>query len=262
MIDGGSSAGTAPTVSGWDLIVGDSLTEGIASNSGADSILTSWAYLFGQGINDIGRDFALSACGYNGWLKTGDSSGDVPAYYFVSGGVYADTSSRWNKVDSAISLLDTNGQISAYGAVNTPPANIYVNLSTNDQIYVTSSTDMTSAVQQFIAAARAAAPNAKIWIIVPFALYATAPFPLGPDLRHGAQGGCNELSSCSSCPTAMSRLVDFGVAFANVIQSTLYGGSGRSPEQPGALPLRGAKMSSKIAALNAVLPPRFAGGFH
>lgn len=223
-VDSGSSAGTAASVSGWDLIVGDSLTEGIQAADGNDSFLRCWSSLFGQAIRDQGRDFCINACGYSGWLRPGDSGGDVPAYYYVSGGTYADASSRWNKVDSGVSLLDSAGQISAYGSTGTTPTNIWLDLGTNEALQSSSTSDVTASVTQCLTALRGAAPSATLIVIIPFALYSAASVSNGTTYITAIKAGFANYQSANTGDLNV-MMVDFGATFSATLTSSLYGGA-------------------------------------
>lgn len=247
-IDSGSSAGTAATVSGWDIIVGDSLTEG-SGIEGGDTFMRCWAHLFGQAIRDLGRDYNVNACGFSGYLRPGDNTGDVPAYYSVSGGTYADASSRWNKIDSGVSLLDSAGKISAYGSTGTQPSNIWINLGTNEAVSGSSLSDTTASVTQCITALRGAAPSAKINVIVPFALYATAAVSSGPTYIAAIKAGFAAYQSANPTDTNVA-LIDFGSTFSAQLTSSLYGGAvvhGNSALQA----LEAARMIPKLGAAPA-----------
>jgi hypothetical protein len=94
----------------WAMIIGDSITEG----NGA-SELAGYSHLVGQALRTRGYEYAISACGYSGWINRGDGPpGDVPGYYTIRnstnglGGQYDDAASRWNKIDgNNHSLLDS-----------------------------------------------------------------------------------------------------------------------------------------------------------
>ena len=80
-LDDGATPLPAPPLRPWVLIVGDSITEGIQADDGRDSSLRDYSFLVGQGLNAAGFDYAVSACGYSGWVRPGDAQGDVPAYF-------------------------------------------------------------------------------------------------------------------------------------------------------------------------------------
>lgn len=160
----------------WALIVGDSITEGCGAYE-----LECYSYLLGQAFRAMGYEYALSACGWRGWLFRGDNPpGDVPGYYVVSnsvqgaGGVYLDAVSRWNKIDSLHSLLDAKGHISAYGAVGQEPSAILINYGTNDAIHPTNASDVRASMTQGLVALRKAAPGAHIFFLIPFGQYKAA----------------------------------------------------------------------------------------
>ena len=81
------------------------------------------SHLVGQALRTLHYEYCLNACGLSGWIHRGDDgeNGDVPGYYTFTkstsgvGGQYDDAGSRWNKIDSNHSLLDSQGHISANG---------------------------------------------------------------------------------------------------------------------------------------------------
>lgn len=158
----------------WALIVGDSITEG----SGA-SELAPYSHLLGQALRTQGYEYGISACGWSGWLNPGDNPpGDVPGYYIVrnsangAGGEYDDAASRWNKIDgNDHSLLDSQGHISAYGETGQEPSLIVINYGTNDVLHKSDKSDTTASINQSLAALRAAAPKARIVVLIPFGQY-------------------------------------------------------------------------------------------
>jgi lysophospholipase L1-like esterase len=160
----------------WALIVGDSITEGVGANE-----LEGYSHLVGQAFRSLGYEYALSACGWSGWLHRGDNPpGDVPGYYVVTnslngtGGQYLDALSRWNKVDSLHGLLDDKGRISAYGSVGQEPSVILINYGTNDAIHPTNASDVQASMAQCLEALRKSAPDAHIFFIIPFGQYKAA----------------------------------------------------------------------------------------
>ena len=163
----------------WILEIGDSITEGIgaaATGASADA-LGSYSYLVGQALKQRDFEFSNSACGWSGWLKPGDGGADVPAYYMVSGtidgrgGTYVDSASRWNKVDGRTSLLDAAGHLSGYGGRNQEPNIITINYGTNDGLRASNESDLRASVAQALRSLRRAAPNAEIFVIIPFGRY-------------------------------------------------------------------------------------------
>ncbi len=130
-VDGLSTPGTAPALRPWALIVGDSITEGINSKRRESRTSSpTMPLLLSQTLDQIGYDYGIDACGGRGYLLTGDSSigGDVPAWYYVSGGVYNASLSGWNKIDASNSLLDSSSHdCAAYGSTGTTPAVILIN---------------------------------------------------------------------------------------------------------------------------------------
>ena len=157
----------------WAMIVGDSITEGCGAYE-----LECYSHLVGQALQTQGYEYAVSACGWSGWLHRGDNPpGDVPGYYVVTnsmngaGGEYVDSLSRWNKIDSLHSLLDSKGRISAYGETGQEPSVIMINYGTNDAIHPTNASDVRASMAQCLEALRKAAPGAHIFIIIPFGQY-------------------------------------------------------------------------------------------
>ena len=227
-VDGASTPGTAPAFNKWIMEIGDSITEGIQAANGADDNLADYSFLAGQGFMVAGYDYCVSACGYSGWLKTGDSGGDVPAYYFVSGstagagGTYADASSRWNKVDGLNSLLDTNSHLSAYGGTGQEPAAIFLNYGVNEDLNGLSISDTQASVQQALVALRAAAPLAQIIVSVPFGLYNTAVYGSGPSYVTAIKSGVAAYQAAVPSDTR-TTLLDLGTTVSNVLASTVYG---------------------------------------
>lgn len=158
----------------WALIVGDSITEGCGASE-----LAPYSHLLGQALRTRGYEYGISACGWSGWLNRGDDPpGDVPGYYIVrnskngAGGDYDEAASRWNKIDgNDHSLLDSQGRLSAYGRTGQEPSLIVINYGTNDSLHGSDKSDTAASINQSLAALRAAAPKARIVVLVPFGQY-------------------------------------------------------------------------------------------
>ncbi len=155
----------------WILEVGDSITEG----SGTTGNLDDYSYFIGQAMQTVGYEYCVSACGWSGWLQYGDRPKDVPPYYFVAGsangvgGKYDTLQSRWDKIDgNGHSLLDAKGHISGYGDLGQEPSMILINYGTNDAFWGSNVSDLQASIYQALETLRAAAPAAKIYVIVPF----------------------------------------------------------------------------------------------
>jgi lysophospholipase L1-like esterase len=222
-IDAASSAGNAPATLPWALIVGDSITEGISAANGSDSHILDYSFYCGQALQRLGYDYCISACGGNGFIVTGDGSdpgGDIPAYYRVTSGVYSVSSSRWNLIDQGVSVLDTNGQISAYGSTRTPPALIYINFGTNEYLQSKSVSDLQSSITQCLVALRAAAPLAPILVQIPFSLENLTRYPTTTYVA-AIRAGVAAYQTAHPSDTKV-MLLDFGVSFANTMQSSIY----------------------------------------
>ncbi|MBI1374487.1 MAG: hypothetical protein GC159_17355 [Phycisphaera sp.] len=161
----------------WALIVGDSITEGIGANE-----LEGYSHLVGQGLGALGYEYCISACGWSGWIHRGDNPpGDVPAYYNITdsadgvGGTYHPDDSRWHMVDANHSLLDSRGHLSGYGDVGQEPAIILINYGTNDAIHKGMiPSDVQASITQCLPVLRHAAPNAHLFILIPFGQYKAA----------------------------------------------------------------------------------------
>ncbi len=174
-VAGGSTPGANAAKPKWLMIVGDSITEGCGAYE-----LEGYSHLVGQAFRSLGYDYCLSACGWSGWIFRGDNPpGDVPGFYVITnsvngaGGKCVDSMSRWNKIDSLHPLLDAKGHISAYGEAGQEPAVILINYGTNDAIHPTDASDVKASMAQGIEALRKAAPNAHIFILIPFGQYKT-----------------------------------------------------------------------------------------
>lgn len=177
-LDDSSSAGVSTAgTKGWVKIIGDSITEGIKANNNKDNIVYGYTFQVLQGLRALGYEVCVSACGYSGYLISGDSGADVPPYYYVSGsssgsgGTYDDSKSRWNKIDENVSALDSNNHLSAYGDVGTEPVAIAVNYLTNEALSKSNTSDSQAAMTQAMAAHRQAAPDAWLFQIVPFGFH-------------------------------------------------------------------------------------------
>lgn len=57
----------------WALMVGDSITEGIAADNGRSDNLSDYSYLVGQALQTQGMEYGVSACGWSVWLNPGDN---------------------------------------------------------------------------------------------------------------------------------------------------------------------------------------------
>ncbi|MEC5128599.1 SGNH/GDSL hydrolase family protein [Verrucomicrobiales bacterium BCK34] len=173
-VDAGSKPIEDTPAEKWALIVGDSITEGIGASE-----LAGYSHLVGQALQTRGYDYAISACGWSGWINKGDNPpGDVPGYYVITnstggtGGDYDDSASRWNKIDgNGHSLLDSEGRLSAYGDTNQEPALIMINYGTNDKLHKSDPGDTLASMTQSLAALRKSAPEAQIIILIPFGQY-------------------------------------------------------------------------------------------
>jgi len=175
-LDKGSQPVEAAASPKWALIVGDSITEGVGAYE-----LEGYSHLVGQALLATNYEYAISACGWSGWLNRGDNPpGDVPGWYIVTnsvkgvGGDYDESRSRWNKIDSCHSILDSQGRFSAYGATGQEPSLILINYGTNDSLHRSNPDDVIASMAQSLEAMRQAAPEAQIVYIIPFGQYKAA----------------------------------------------------------------------------------------
>ena len=175
-----------PARSQWALIVGDSITEGVGVYE-----LECYSHLVGEGLLAQGYEYGVSACGWSGWLNHGDKPpGDVPGYYIVrdsvdgTGGDYVEAESRWNKIDANHSLLDANGRISATGKIGEKPAVILLNYGTNDALWKQNPSDVEASMTQGLFSLRQAAPEAHIFVLIPFGQYKAAELHRAVDAFH------------------------------------------------------------------------------
>ena len=241
-LDSGSTPGTAAAPSKWVLFNGHSINEGWVVDAGASNFLHSASFQVIETLRSQGYDVGMMAATGSGFLATGN--GGIPSLYSVSNGSYSEASSRWDKIDSGASLLDANGQISAYGATGTPPAAILVNFGTNDANQTVSQTDLRTSVKGVFGAYATAAPGAKL-IMVPG-------FPLDVGNVGSAATSAANLSTITSGfsdavtanPTASLTYSDFGPSFGQQI----YGFAAN--HQDGFHP---------TALGNAYIAPRFQG---
>ncbi|WKL57229.1 GDSL-type esterase/lipase family protein [Asticcacaulis sp. ZE23SCel15] len=226
IVDAGSSGGAAPAARPWVFVSGDSITEGWGTVP--QSSLFAWVYYLSVALDNAGYDVGVDCASGADYIKPGS---DVPAWYMVTAGVYADATSRWNKIDSGISRLDANGRISAYGETGQEPVAILVNYGTNAANTALSTADLQSSVTQWLTAARAAAPSAVLGTIMPFGLrYAgrfTQTYPTA------IQAGITAyLTANANDPKAI--LIDADAAFARTFYSGLnMGGDNLHPTPHG-----------------------------
>ena len=220
LLDAASTPGTASFSTPWVLGIGDSITEGIYANGvGNDDHLFCYTFLTRRALNNLGYEYCNSACGNSGYLTLGDN-GDVPAYYSVTSGVYSEALSRWDKIDQGISLLDGNGQISAFGSTGTPPAAIFINYGTNEYLQSKSTSDLQAAVTMCMTSLRAAAPLAKIIPLIPFGLQYLTKYSNTAYVA-AIRAGFAAYQSANPGDTNV-QLLDLGKSFAYTIQSPNY----------------------------------------
>lgn len=226
VVDHSSSAGTAPAAKPSIILVGDGWLTGYETDystatgpnpivpTNGQNFLKSHGYQLSGSLTAY--DIAIDAVHNGGWLTTGGTSNDVPAYYFVSGGTYNASLSRWNLVNNGVSVLDGSSHFSAYGATSTQPSAILVNLGINDALTTKSTSDLTASVTQAMVALRAANPTAIIGIVVPFNYYATAVFPA--TYIAALKAGYNAYVAAHGGDTAVA-LMDLGASTSATIEA-------------------------------------------
>jgi lysophospholipase L1-like esterase len=211
----------------WALIIGDSITEGNAADFGRSDNLAAWSYFVGVGLQSLGYEYGVTACGYSGWLRPGDSAGDVPAYYSISHsqngteGTYNDARSRWNKIDARTSLLDANQHLSAYGQTGQEPSVILINFGTNDGLKNVNRSDLQASIIQSLLALQKAAPDALIVVIIPFGQYAASELKTGVEAVRTANPSARNI-----------LLIDLGPSVAQGLAANGYW-SGLHPNMRG-----------------------------
>ena len=217
-LDGGAAPLPAPALRPWVLIVGDSITEGIQADDGADDSLRDYAFLVGQGLNTAGLDYTVSACGYSGWIRPGDARSDVPAYFLAPGGA-----GRWNKIDADTSLLDPRGHLSAYGEIGQEPAAVLLDYGVNECLSGSDKPAMSASVLGSLLALRRAAPAALLLVLVPPGLADARVYPNGP-AYHAALRAAFTAYRAAHPADRRTALVDLGPDVAHALASPAYGG--------------------------------------
>jgi len=217
-LDDGAKPLPAPAPRPWVLIVGDSITEGIQADDGADDSLRDYAFLVGQGLSAAGLDYAVSACGYSGWVRPGDAQGDVPAYFLAPNGA-----GRWNKINADTSLLDPRGHLSAYGQVGQEPAAVLLNYGVNECLSDSDKPAMQASVIGALAALRRAAPAAQIIVLVPPGLADARVYPNGSAYIAALKAAFAAYHAAHPADRR-TALVDLGPVVAHALASPPYGG--------------------------------------
>ncbi len=222
-VDSSSTAGTAPAMTGWDWIIGDSIWEGV----GVPDWLQDQSAALGFGLRQSqGWDFCESNCGGNGWLYTGDNNNDVPAWYSVSGGVYSQANSRWDKVDATHSILDSAGQVSAYGQTGTLPSAIVCELLANESLHGLSTADTAASVTGWLTALHQgttpAAPGVPVFIAVSPGMYSAAVYGNGAAYIAALKAGVSSYKAAYPADSKVT-LIDLGAGVSNALASTVYG---------------------------------------
>lgn len=214
----------------WVLIVGDSITEGVEADNGADSNLADYSHILGESLKmELGLEYCVSACGYSGWIRHGDATGDVPAYYAISdshngkGGAYDDAESRWNKIDGRTSLLDARGHLSGYGGEGQEPTTILINYMVNECLSGANPSDAQASVTQALTALRKAAPDATIYLLIPPGIHNIRIYPQGAAYLDALRNGYDAYMAAHRKDQGCV-LLDLGQGMSDLLASPLYGG--------------------------------------
>jgi lysophospholipase L1-like esterase len=271
-MDASSTAGTSSALANWALISGDSITEGIeAGKGGSSNCLYDYSHAIATYLRTKGYDTCINACGFSGWNITGDSGADVPAYHYLtgstngSGGTYDPTKSRDHLVDAGVSVLDSNGHFSRYGATGTEPGLFISNLGVNDPGYGTNLSDMQAVLYDWCADARArSSPGAQIVWIVPFFFGLNGQTNLA---QYGTAGKAGIAAYKAATGDNNVHVIELGVQIANMLvgQNT---SDGLHPSLYGhaiIAPIIVAQLDNILfgsTATAAVPVPTYAGGFH
>ena len=179
-VDSASTAGVAPApcqpsgvtgigYSGWWLVQGTSINVGYVTDAGTDNYLHSNIWLAAQSLFAKGYDVGTVAESGTGIMapRNGTPGLCVPA---IVGGPCVAANSRWFLTDAGIPMTDANNHLSAYGATGTEPKFIFSNEGTNDANLGMSLTLLPTATSDLITTEQAAAPAAKIGLLIDFPL--------------------------------------------------------------------------------------------
>lgn len=123
----------------------------------------AWASIVPLALN---AEYGVVGYSRQGWAYPG--YGDVPGV-FVTGD---DTNSSWNKFYAGLSRLVS-------GAFSPPPDYVFASLGTNDNFNSVSDATVTASVQNWLTAVRAAAPGARICVIIPSSQYKASAITAG-----------------------------------------------------------------------------------
>lgn len=191
---------------------GDSITYG----EGVNGITLGYAWLV---TNALKYACANSSVVGSGWLRPGETPWG--ALYPVA----TPPPRRWNTIDyvggtTQVPLLDSNNQISSYGATGTTPFMILVNLGTNEAIHggYTDAQIVTS-VTNFWTAARAACGTTTLLVCcIPFGLYDSTIFATGPQIITDIKAGITAANAAG----ANVQTIDLGANVSTNLQSAGY----------------------------------------
>lgn len=177
------------------IVYGDSIAEGhraltaVSDINGSDG-RQAWGNLLGAAL---GAEVGIVGFSGAGWNTAG--LGNSVRFYFAS----TPASQSWDKYSNGQSRLSG-------GALSPAPDYIVVNYGTNDSGTVDAT--LAGVVQGWLAAARAAAPSARIVIVIPFSrTKATA-----------ISDGFNAYQTAT--PDSNAKLVDLGTDFAQGFYAT------------------------------------------
>jgi lysophospholipase L1-like esterase len=242
-------------------INGDSITEGIQAGlgGGSDNIFDTSHYAV-RALELLGYGTGVSACGFSGILAAGDGTGDVLPYCTVIGGTYDDTRSRWNKIDAGVSLLDSNGHISAFGGTGQEPDLILNDYGVNDT--GANQTDLQASIVKMLTLERAAAPNAWMIHLMPYGFGYVPLF--GDNHTHATIIAAYAQYQTQFPLDTKIGIVDLGSDVAYRVMQGIYA-SGLHPSLYGHAQIASMVMAKLIQMItqNVIASvPTYAGGFH
>ena len=197
---------------GWWLVQGTSINVGFVTDAGTDNYLHSNIWLAAQSLFAKGYDVGTVAESGTGIMAP---RGGTPGLCVPStvGGPCVAANSRWYLTDAGISMLDANGHLSAYGQTGTEPSFIFSNEGTNDADLAMSLTLLPTATSDLITTEQAAAPAAKIGLLIDF--------PLDAGTASNASSYRSAITSgAGASGDANLTFADFGGNFGYMIENS------------------------------------------
>ncbi len=222
-IDTASTAGTEVVPTKNILEWGDSIECGFRSDGATtDNYLHGHAYAVMQQLRAQGYGVGESCSSGNGYIHLGNVNGDVPGLYAVtgsSGGIGGTLgTSRWNMIDSGVSMLDSIGHLSAYGLVGQEPYAIVISMGGNEANYALSTSDTQASASQFLPSLRSAVlASTKIIdeVEIPLEALTWTGYHSGAYLTAVVNG--MQAYKTAHASDINTSIVDFGTGLANQI---------------------------------------------